>query len=198
MRLPLLGLVFLLACGGSSHSASDAGGDGAPGDGTSGGSGSVCGSFAPTPCSATEYCDYADNGCGIGDRTGTCKPRPDLCPVSANGVLPEIIATPTCACNSMTYSSECDANRAGFDVNAHGTCDVPAGQFACGTTRCIIATQYCRRQPHTSGPDTFSCIGLPPACSGNQGCNCLDAQPCGNTCTGASAAGMTLTCPPTG
>jgi hypothetical protein len=195
MRLPLLGLVFLLACGGSSHSASDAGpGDGASGDGSSGG---ACGGFAHTPCSATEYCDYADNGCGIGDQTGTCKPRPDLCPVNATGAPPEIVATPTCACDGNIYSSECDANRAGFDVNAHGTCDVRTGMFACGTTQCFIATQYCRRQPNARTPDTFSCLALPAACSGNQGCACLQSQPCGTSCAGTSAAGMTLTCPPT-
>jgi hypothetical protein len=195
MRLPMLCLVFLLACG-SSHSASDAGpGDGASGDGSSGGS--VCGGLAPMPCSATEYCDYADNGCGIGDQTGTCKPRPDLCPVSVTGAPPALIATPTCACDGMIHASECDANRAGFDVNAHGTCDVPSGQFACGSTRCTIATQYCRRQPHSKGPDTFSCLALPSTCSGNQGCTCLQSQPCGNLCAGTSAAGMTLTCTPT-
>jgi hypothetical protein len=197
MRLPLLGLVFLLACGGSSHSASDAGpGDGASDDGSSGG-GSVCGGFAPKSCSATEYCDYADNGCGVGDMTGTCKPRPDLCPVSATGEPPAIVATPTCACDGTVYGSECDANRAGFDVNAHGTCNVPPGQFACGSTRCLIANQYCRRQPHAKGPDTFSCLALPSACSGNQDCACLQSQPCGNSCAGTSAAGMTLTCVPT-
>jgi hypothetical protein len=194
MRLPLLGLVFLLACG-SSHSATDAGpGDGAPGDGASGG---VCAGFGHTPCSATEYCDYADNGCGIGDQTGSCKPRPDVCPISVTGAAPGIIATPTCACDGQIYGNECDANRAGFDVNAHGTCDVRSGSFACGTTQCLVATQYCRRQPHSKGPDTFSCVGLPPACSGTGDCACLASQPCGKLCAGTSAAGMTLTCTPT-
>lgn len=193
MRLPMLGLVFLLACGGR-HAASDAGaGDDAPGDGAPGG---VCGGPARTPCSATEYCDYTDNGCGIGDLTGHCKPRPDLCPVSATGT-PAVIATPTCACDGTIYSSECDANRSGFDINAHGTCEVPAGQFACGTTRCTIATQYCRRQPHTQGPDTFNCLALPTTCSGNAGCPCLESQPCGKLCAGTAAGGMTLTCTPT-
>lgn len=202
MRLPLLGLVFLLACGGSSHGPSDASGpgdgDGAPGDGSSGSGGSVCGGFAHTPCSATEYCDYADNGCGIGDQTGTCKPRPDVCPVNATGAAPPaLVATPTCACDGKIYGSACEAARVGFDVNAHGTCDVPAGSFACGTTQCLVATQYCRRQPHTTGPDTFSCLGLPSGCSGNQGCTCLASQPCGTACAGTAAAGMTLTCAPT-
>jgi hypothetical protein len=196
MRLPLLGLVFLLACGGSSHGASDAG-DGAPADGSSG-SGGVCGGRGQMSCSATEYCDYADNGCGVGDLTGTCKPRPDVCPVNATGAAPPaIVATPTCACDGKIYSNDCDAFRAGFDVNAHGTCNVPAGEFACGTTQCTLATQYCRRQPHTKGSDTFSCVALPAGCSDNQGCSCLQAQPCGNLCAGTSAAGMTLTCTPT-
>lgn len=189
MRLPMLGLVFLLACGGR-DAASDAGaGDGASGDGTAG---VPCSGLGHAPCSATEYCDYADNGCGVGDLTGSCKPRPDLCPISAT-----IVATPTCACDGMIYSSECDANQAGVDVNAHGTCDVPAGQFACGTTRCFTATQYCRRQPHTKGPDTFACLPLPPTCSGNVGCPCLESQPCGKLCAGTAAAGMSLTCAPT-
>jgi hypothetical protein len=195
MRLPLLGLVFLLACGGGSHSASDAG----PGaDGSPGGGGGVCGGPAHAACDPVEYCDYADDGCGIGDLTGTCKPRPDLCPISATGAAPPaIVATPTCACDGKIYGNQCDAFRAGFDVNAHGTCNLPAGSFACGTTQCTIATQYCRRQPHTKGADTFSCVALPAGCAGNQGCGCLQAQPCGNLCAGTAAAGMTLTCTPT-
>lgn len=197
MRLLMLGLVFLLACGGSSHSTSDASGPGddAPGDGSSGGG--ACGGLGGIRCSATEYCDYADNGCGVGDRTGTCKPRPEVCPLNATAA-PAIAAMPTCACDGKVYGGECDANRAGFDVNAHGTCDVPAGQFACGYTQCLLASQYCRRQPHTTGPDTFSCVALPPACAGNAGCACLASQACGNSCAGTAAAGMTLTCAPTG
>lgn len=198
MRITLLGLAFLLACGGSSsHGASDAGPGDAVGDGQPGGS--VCGGFAHTPCSATEYCDYADNGCGIGDQTGTCKPRPDVCPLNAasSETGPAIAATPTCACDGTIYGGECDAARAGVDLNAHGTCDVPAGRFACGYTQCTLAIQYCQRQPHTTGPDTFSCVALPMACSGNQGCACLQTQPCGNACGGTSAAGLTLTCAPT-
>jgi hypothetical protein len=196
MRIPLLGFVFLLACG-SSHSASDAGpGDGAPGDGASGGSGALCGGLLPRPCSATEYCDYPDNSCGLDDQAGTCKPRPQVCPLSASGA-PAIAAMPTCACDGKIYGGQCEASRAGVDLNANGACDVPAGEFACGYAQCFIGTQYCRRQPHTTGPDTFNCAALPAACSGNQGCACLQSQPCGTACTGTGTAGMTLTCPPT-
>jgi len=196
MRIPWLGLMFLVACGGSSHTTSDASGDGAIGDGSSGGGGGACGGLLHTECSATEYCDYADDGCGIGDQTGTCKPRPDVCPVNL-GAVQTIVATPTCACDGMTYGNSCDAARAGFDVNAHGTCTVSAGHFACGDTQCTVATQYCRDQPHASGPDTFSCAPLPAACSTTPGCDCLQSLPCGNRCAGTAAAGLTLSCPPT-
>src|SRR4051812_10463434 len=131
MRLPLLGLVFLLACGGKSLGTTDAGpGDGAPGDG-SGGSGATCGGLVPRQCGSTEYCDYPENDCGIADQIGICKPRPQVCPLSAAGA-PALVAMPTCACNGMVYGSECDAFRAGVDLSANGGCDVPAGQFACG------------------------------------------------------------------
>jgi hypothetical protein len=196
MRIHWLGLVFLLACGGSSSpSTSDASGsgDGAIGDGQPGGS--VCGGIAHTPCSATEYCDYADNGCGIGDQTGTCTPRPEVCPL--NAADPAIAATPTCGCDGKIYGGQCDANRSGVDLNAHGTCDVPAGKFACGYAQCGTALQYCQRQPHTTGPETFSCPPLPAACSTNPGCACLLAQPCSDMCTGTAAAGLTLACAPT-
>ncbi len=201
MRLPMLGLVFLLACGGSSHSPSDASGpgDGSPGGGDGGSGGAACGGLAHMPCSATEYCDYADNGCGIGDQTGTCKPRPEVCPLNASRAsgAPAIAATPTCGCDGKVYGGECDANRAGVDLDAHGSCNVPSGWFACGYTQCLLTSAYCRRQPHTTGPDTFSCVGLPATCSSGPACSCLASQPCGTACTGTGAAGMTLTCPPT-
>jgi hypothetical protein len=196
MRIPLLGLVFLLACGGSSHSTSDAGpGDGASGDGSSGGTGTMCGGLVPRQCAATEYCDYPDNDCGIGDQIGICRTRPQVCPLSATGA-PALVAMPTCACNGMVYGGECDAYRAGADLDAQGGCDLPAGEFACGYLQCLIGKQYCRRQPHTTGPETFACLALPAACSGTPGCACLASEPCGTSCTGSSGAGMTLACAP--
>lgn len=202
MRLPWLGLVFLLACGGSgdpgASDASDPGASDASGPGDGSPDGRLCGGLAGKSCSVTEYCDYADNSCGVTDQAGTCKPRPDVCPLNATSAAPPaIVAMPTCACNGQVYGGECDANQAGVDVDARGQCPVPAGSFACGYTHCFLANQYCRRQPHTTGLDTFSCAALPAACSSNPGCACLQAQPCGNSCTGTSAAGMTLTCPPT-
>jgi hypothetical protein len=111
-------------------------------------------------------------------------------------VPPAIVATPTCGCDGQIYGGDCDTYSNGVDLNAHGTCDVPAGKFACGYTQCDLATRYCQRQPHTTGPDTFSCLPLPAACTSNRSCACLQAQPCGNACA-VAGAGLTLTCAPT-
>src|SRR5215468_9249428 len=109
MRITLLSLVFLAACSGSSRSGTpDATGGDATGDGQP--VGAACGGITHKLCGATEFCDFADNGCGIGDQTGTCKPRPGACPLA-------IVATPTCACDAKVYNGECDANAAGFDLN---------------------------------------------------------------------------------
>lgn len=190
MRILWLGLVFLAACGSSNRSGTpdaldapvpgDAAGDGQPG-------GTVCGGPAREPCAPLEFCDYADNGCGIGDRTGTCKRKPDACPLA-------IVGTPTCACDRRIYGSACEANGAGVDINAHGTCDLGPGMFACGYVQCAIASQYCRREPHLSSADTFIC--LPLSCTGTPDCACLAKERCGNACTGNAQVGLTLTCAP--
>jgi hypothetical protein len=184
MRLLWLGFVFLAACGGGGRGGLD-GGDGG---GDDGGTGGVCGGLAGGRCSATEYCDFADNGCGVGDQTGTCKRRPAACPKV-------VLGAPTCGCDGRVYAGDCPTYSAGTDLNAHGTCDLAAGRFACGYTQCDLATQYCQRQPQPGAAETFVCVALP-ACTGAPSCTCLKAQPCGNTCTGDATVGLTLTCPP--
>lgn len=182
MRIAWLGFVFLVACGGGGRGSPDAqGGDGG------GGTGAACGGLAGGRCSASEYCDYTDNGCGVGDTSGTCKARPAACPL--------IAAMPTCACDGNVYAGSCAAYAAGVDLNAHGTCDVIAGRFACGYTQCDLASQYCQRDPQRGAPDTFTCMPLG-SCSGTPTCACLASQPCGNACAGDARVGLTLTCPP--
>jgi len=183
MRTIFLGLVFLVACG-SSHTNPDGH---VSGDGTSdGASGAVCGGLAHVACGATEYCDYADNGCGIGDKTGICKPRPQTCPL--------IAGHPICACDGNVYVGECPTYMNGVDLDAHGTCAVPKGSFACGYTQCDLLTQYCLREPQAAAADRYSCVALPAACA-SPTCACLANERCGNACTGSATVGLTLTCP---
>lgn len=191
MRIHWLALVIVAACSSSSRGTPDASSpDDGGGAGDGGHPGAVCGGLAHATCAATEFCDYADNGCGVGDQTGTCRPRPGACPLTA-----AIVATPTCACDGKIYNGACDASAAGFDLNAHGTCDVPATKFACGYQICDLATQYCERQPHLGGAaETFTCVPL--SCTGTPTCACLAKERCGNACTGDAKVGLTLTCSP--
>ena len=186
----MLGLVFVAACGSSSRGTVDASGDGGGGGGDGGHTGAVCGGRTGATCAATEFCDFPDNGCGIGDQTGTCQPRPGACPLNA-----AIVATPTCACDGKLYNGPCDANAHGLDLNAHGSCDLTATQFPCGYAVCNLASQYCQRQPHLgAAAETFSCMPL--ICTGTPTCACLAKAPCGNACTGDAKVGLTLTCLP--
>jgi hypothetical protein len=76
--------------------------------------GETCGGIAGVRCADDEYCDYANNACGIADGAGTCKPRPENCPD---------IFLPRCACDGEVYPNECDAAAHGFDVTANDNCE---------------------------------------------------------------------------
>jgi hypothetical protein len=95
----------------------------------------------------------------------------------------------------MIYTSECVAYREGTDLNARGTCNVAAGKFTCGYLQCNLDTQYCLREFHASGADTYSCNDLPTCADPTKSCACLAHERCGNTCTGDASTGLTLTCP---
>ncbi len=180
-----LGVGLVAGCGSSGNHT----GDGGTGDATSttdGALGVACGGSSHVACTASQYCDYPDNLCGTGDATGACKPRPAVCP--------QVAGPPSCGCDDKVHVSDCATNTAGFDVNAAGTCSVPAGEFACGDTQCMIANQYCRRAPQATGPETFSCVDLAPACPEPATCGCLAGEDCGTMCSGSGSSGLTLTC----
>jgi hypothetical protein len=76
------------------------------------------------PMDATMPCDPAMDECGMrycrlascSDAVGQCVERPASC----DGVL-----DPTCGCDSRTYTSACEANRAGESVDHAGACGSP-------------------------------------------------------------------------
>ena len=147
-----------------------------------------CGGFANLKCSADEFCDYEDNKCGITDGQGTCKPRPGACPA--------IVGPEVCGCDGKAHSTECAAEVDGTDLNANGTCDKVVGKFACGYLLCDVRNQYCRAEPHASGPASYTCATLP-VCQNTPSCTCLAGERCGTQCTGDDKVGLTLTCPAT-
>lgn len=173
MRITLLALGLLVACGDNHHPRPDGGPQ-------------LCGGLAGRPCGATEFCDFANNSCGSGDQSGICKPRPEIC---------TLIFDPVCACDGKSYGNECQANNAGGDLNAKGTCEVPPGLFECGFRQCDLQAQYCLHESHGSEPDTFTCEALPACGSQPPTCACLAGERCGGACSGNGSLGLTLTCP---
>lgn len=75
----------------------------------------VCGGSKDLRCSLDDFCDFADDSCGVYDGeipTGLCQPRPIDCP----GTCEESV----CACGNSYYCSACEANRGGYDVSSLG------------------------------------------------------------------------------
>jgi hypothetical protein len=186
MRTIFISLVFVIACGGSGRTGPDADSDAVSAidaaiDASNPPSG-LCGGLIPVECKPSEYCDYADNGCGIADGAGTCRRRPDACP---------LVVGPVCACDGKIHSSDCIAFSDGFDLAANGGCPLPAGRFLCGYSVCDLQTQYCRHEAKGSDADLYQCVALPQGCTA---CPCLRAEPCGESCSGDARTGLTLTC----
>ena len=70
-----------------------------------------CGGRLGQNCAATEYCAYTVNSgaCGITDGTAVCETRPANC---------DAVYAPVCGCDNKTYSSSCEAARAGTGSDA--------------------------------------------------------------------------------
>lgn len=191
MRIPIVGLIFLVACGGDGRGGADAAtGDASGGDATtdSPGPSVTCGQAR---CPTTEYCDYTANHCGaVVGEAASCLDRPAACPLNAGAAI--VADDPACGCDGRLYSNSCFAAIDGVDLDASGHCDLAAGAFRCGYTQCRLANQYCVHEQEPGGDDVYRCQPLPSTCTG---CACLADQPCGDACSGDTAAGLTLTCP---
>lgn len=124
MRLACVFLaVSLLACrdveivdgaggGGSSTTTSSKGSTTVVGSSSSGVS-KICGGKTGAQCAPDEYCDFADDSCGIADGTGVCTPKPPGCFTDCPGV---------CGCDGALHCSACEAAQLGVDVSSSTAC----------------------------------------------------------------------------
>jgi len=194
MRTSLLSLAVMLAACGSSDKPGPGDSPDAPSDPTidAGPTQKLCGGLGALTCGADEYCNYEDNSCGAAsgtaDETGSCVKRPAACPA--------LLGRPVCGCDARVHISECATYADGTDLRAAGGCPKEPGTFECGYLLCSLANDYCRREPHATGPETFSCVTRP-VCQGIPSCACLAGERCGTACAGDDRTGLTLTCPAT-
>jgi len=102
-----------------------------------------------------------------------------------------------CACNGVVFNNACEAQAAGYDVQALGGCTPPDGQFACGPGFCAEGGEYCQVQLNdvAGQPHIYSCKPLPANCvTAGATCSCLSGAPCGDNCQ-QTETNFTLTCP---
>lgn len=166
-----LGLTWVSACSGGSHTGPDGGvsTDGSVdqrADVTTDGGG--CASNAdcnPT----TQFC--LKTTCGAA--TGTCAVRPGqrataYCTPPSSPML-------ACGCDGMTYDYACLANAEGVNIASEGACPLPEGGAPCTTSASCGAGLYCRTA--TCGAASGTCEPMPSflSCGLDAGLTCVDA-----------------------
>ncbi len=80
----------------------------------------VCGGIAGIPCPPDEFCKFPVGTCDIVDNQGVCAPIPGACIT---------LWDPVCGCDGVTYSNECEADRAGVSIDHRGECAQVCGGF---------------------------------------------------------------------
>ncbi len=112
--------------GASGQGGGNGGGDGIGGAGTGGGDGTCGGTVCGPGESCFQSCDVPkERYCSQGNIT---------CGEHDMGA---------CGCDGKAYATLCDLNNAGVDQGVAGSCEPPAGRFACAGLLCRTADQIC-------------------------------------------------------
>jgi hypothetical protein len=168
-------LLIPMGCSAStvdSFPSGDGGGGEAGAGGTGGGSaGGLCGGAT----------------CGTGERCYESCEEPGQFECSLGNITCGEHDMGACGCDGNAYETLCDMDEAGVRQGVEGSCEPPAGRFACGGLLCRTDDQVCRKDASPY------CMGREATCSD---CSCVDvASICfeGGTCNDANGA-ITVTC----
>ena len=149
-------------------------------------------------CAAGEYCAFTPALCGKGKKPGVCRKAASSC-------LP--VEAPVCGCDRQIYDNECEAQRAGVDLDVQGGCRQPPPHnfIHCGAHFCDARQSYCEivLSDVFELPTDYTCKPLPAACVSVDGvareCDCFAKGTrclsyCGHLDSGGGTPGFHLTC----
>lgn len=106
-----------------------------------------CGCSGNSDCGDGRYCKKSVGSCGS---RGQCDDEPTTCPN---------LADPVCGCDGMTYGNDCEAAKAGVNVNHDGRCGCTTNADCQSNAYCAAggcnASGQCKSRP-TSCPNVHS------------------------------------------
>jgi hypothetical protein len=134
----------------------------------------VCGGIAGIPCPEGFFCEFPSGTCDIADNQGTCVEVPEACIA---------IFDPVCGCDGVTYSNDCERQRAGAQKAHDGPCE----DKVCGGFIGVPCPEgfFCEFPPGTCNvaDNQGTCVEVPELCPAifDPVCGC-DRVTYGNDC----------------